>query len=161
MFTSSLRASRTSASSHRTQPCHHLSTLRQRCFTPALDVLQAWPCGIAEWAGLLPMSQTKVVGAVEANEEASPSLRHLPHVGPFMDLSTTPSQVVHHPWCCWLSALILYWSSFVHFCDHKLFPLLPCGIGPKLGSWTSVAPVVCFVQRGLCWRGSGVGLAIC
>lgn len=50
-----------------------------------------------------------VVGG--SNEEASPSLRHLPHVGPFMDLLTTPSQVVHRPWCCWLSALILYCSS--------------------------------------------------
>lgn len=58
LFASSLRASRTSASLHRTQSCHHLSTLCQRCFTPALDVLQAWPCGIAELAGLLrAMSQ--------------------------------------------------------------------------------------------------------
>lgn len=48
-----------------------------------------------------------------------------------------------------------------HFCDHKLFPLLSCGFGPKLGSSTSVAPVVCFIRRELCCRGSAAGLAIC
>lgn len=170
LFASSLRPSSISANLHRTQSWHHLSTLRQRCCTAALDALQAWPWGIAELAGLLrAMSQTKVAGAGEgivggSNEEASPSLRHLPHVGPVMDLSTTPS-TVHFPLSlvllaeCFDPILLLLCSD--HFCDNKLFSLFPCGFGPKLGSSTSVVPVVCFVQRGLCWRGSGASLATC
>lgn len=100
-----------------------------------LAALQSWQVSSEPCHETVAGAGEGVVGGF--NEEASPSLRHLPHVGQFMDHSfpgCPPSLLLLAE--CFDPILLLLCP------DHKLFPLLPCGFGPKLGSSTTVAPVV-------------------